>query len=589
MLPRAIGNAESSSMLGLLSHGAPSTSERWEIERALTFPWSWPGRDVLANVPELAAIESPAAPAPGETCLVSVTPDERVALWAVTPNAAAHARPLVDRASRDALAAMRIATTHLPLVATARPLRTATRWSVQLLAKVGVGIDRVLDGGSFGLGFVLAAASMLLDVAVPVDVCALAAIDDDARLVPVGGLAEKLWMLAAWAPAVRRVLVASPQAQRAVEIAKSAQLELSIVPVENVLDALTVVFPEARTEPDLPSADPTRVRATLDDVYRVAIEGTPAVIDWSAIARAAARLGEHDAVCREPHAREEARIAESIAWRHAGRAHVVVWPSDDFLHRYPRPVRLRVLAHVVQSVADAPRADVSRWVDEARAHLAPPNEEHTEDLELLGAIGRALASAGHDDDALSVLNRAVEGWFASWRSDGATHALCELLRLHGARPDPRAVGTTIERSVPPVLADPRTSDVARGFVHLAAGRALTSIGAHDDALSMLDAPLDWPQYPRHLQLSRLRWRANALTRAGRHEDGHRARRELALKGTGTAYPALSALDLALATRDDPRPALASLESVAGDELSRWHVPGLEAAELGRRVALGWRY
>ncbi|MCC7534977.1 MAG: hypothetical protein IT379_02120 [Deltaproteobacteria bacterium] len=588
-LPRAITSSEKSSLHGLLAAGRPSPSERFEMERALGFPWSWPGNDAVANVPDLAELDAPAPPRPGATCLVSVTPDERVALWALSPSQHEQSRPLVDRASRDALVAMRIATTHLPLVAATRPLRASVRWSVQLAAKVGLGVDRVLDGASFGLGFVLAAASLLLDVPVPVDVCALAAIDEDGRLIPVGGLAEKLWMLAAWAPAVRRVLVSTPQAPRAREIVDDASLDLRVVAVSSVSVALEVVFPDARTEPDLPPGDGAALRGALEDVYRAAVDGAPSMIDWATVARAAARLGEHAAIRSDPRAREEAHVAEALSWRHSGRRAVAVWPSAELLARSPRPVRLRLLAHVVSSLADTQSSDIDRFVDEARGHLAGAGEEHAEDLDLLAAMGRALAAVDRDVDALDVLRRAVDGWFAIWRPDGAAAALSEMLRIHGFRFDPRSVGETVERFVPGVLGHVRTTDVARATVHLAAGRALTSVGAHDDALVMLDAPLDWSQCPSDVQHSRLRWRANALTRAGRREDGHRARRELALRGSGSAFPALSALDLALSLRDDPLPALASLESVAADEIARWHAPGLTPVELARRVALRWRY
>ena len=116
-LPRAITSSEKSSLHGLLAAGRPSPSERFEMERALGFPWSWPGNEAVSNAPDLAELDAPAPPRPGATCLVSVTPDERVALrGGAHPLAGAHEErgSQVPLQPAEALGHPRLAEADLP-------------------------------------------------------------------------------------------------------------------------------------------------------------------------------------------------------------------------------------------------------------------------------------------------------------------------------------------------------------------------------------------------------------------------------------------------------------------------------------------
>lgn len=306
------------------------------------------------------------------------------------------------------------------------------------------------------------------------------------------------------------------------------------------------------------------------------------------------------------------RLARDITARHMGRDALIDWPSDAELAQLPPARRLEILAHVVQSAADADGETAIEYAERARTALAPPSHRTAADARLLGAIGRALASGGAPSAALDVLSDALAAWAALGQDGHASYALCELLRiatrhapetarraLVGARGDepsptrtsPRDDDPSPTRGSPPddptlgaaarILA--RTEEPARRFVWLAIGRAFAQLGAPSDAIAALEAgdPSAWELGPRHVRTARWHW----LARAHRARDDHgdedaAARAEQALEALGPSeHRWLTQIERA---RREGRVPLDELRGLLA-------LPerGAEANRLLQRLAAGW--
>jgi len=151
-------------------------------------PWCWSVHS--AGAPEMAVGIAPAVTLRGGT----------VALWALT------SENVPPSAHRAALGAEAMASWHAAVLALPRSLPVLWRDLRELaqqppvpvhlcshLAEPGIERrDRVVDGGSFGLAFLLQLASRVLSLPLPPDVIASVAIDELGRTSRVDGLYEKL-------------------------------------------------------------------------------------------------------------------------------------------------------------------------------------------------------------------------------------------------------------------------------------------------------------------------------------------------------------------------------------------------------------
>ena len=203
-------------------------------------PWCWSVH--AAGAPEMPVGIAPAVTLRGGT----------VALWALTSNVPANVPATLHRA---ALGAEATASWHAAVLALPRSLPVLWRDLRELaqhppvplhlcshLAEPGIERrDRVVDGGSFGLAFLLQLASRVLSLPLPPDLIASVAIDELGRTSRVDGLFEKLDGIATLAPRISRVLVAASQHD---EVRISAG-RLQLVPVRTAAQALEVVFGDA--------------------------------------------------------------------------------------------------------------------------------------------------------------------------------------------------------------------------------------------------------------------------------------------------------------------------------------------------------
>ncbi len=520
--------------------------------RRLRHPWCWPLDAELEAACLGAGFERPVAARVGET--VGVTLGPRV-LWRLSPHEGEADVSFVGEAAATAWRAPRVVLSALPVACRVERLRASSELRVASLVSERPR-PSAIDGGSLGLAKCLAHASLLLDTVLPTDVIGMAAVAADGGLHPVEGLSEKLEWVWEAGLGVSRALVAKTQPE--------AHPGLDLVRVRTLREALDVVWPalDAQLRARL-EASPTLAAEVALELRRLVVADRPGLVSWRVVLRTAEIVLSATA---DPLVREDAELARSVAARHEGRVAPLLKPFEHRRLAPQRPQRLRLLAQWVQSHADGEDDEAAvAAAREALTRVAEDGDRTDGDAVVLGAVGRALASAGHELEALSVLEQAVALWLALEREPDATYALCELIRVAGvlSRMDvlERALGW-IER----VRARPDTDPMSMLFVDTALVRAWVQVGRPERVLELGPATaVSQVLAPDHLRASRLRWEARALDALRRPMEADERRACL----ENGAYVALSRLDRALRDGLDPQPCLEALAATdAAPELSR---------------------
>lgn len=318
--------------------------------------------------------------------------------------------------------------------------------------QASVGIEErepLLDGSSFGLCFVLALASFLAECAVPVDIIASARVDERGVLRPVDAIELKIEGVVRLAPAVRRLLVAADQAAEA-ERASAGRLE--IVAVASAADALRLVFGDSLSDALVGARTDEAKRAELaDTLFRLALVGRGAVVDWSPIERAAA-LALQTWTAIDDDQRYRLVFARAVAARHARNEGELSMPTPEWLASQPAALRLGVIAHLVQQSADTGRPSALEAELFALAHvpayfenaLTPDLEDATipslkdalvPHLKLLGALARLWAATGRVRAALALQQQLAHAFVASYAEEEVSYPLTEWFRLAGILQD----------------------------------------------------------------------------------------------------------------------------------------------------------
>jgi hypothetical protein len=537
----------------------------------------------------------PRPPEPGEALLVSVGGPalDRGALWRLhrPSSASVNDRPFGPEARRSLELAQAIVSRDIPLLFDARARGEAGEWQAELVWDDAQARDWIVDGRSYGLAMLLAEASRLMGVASPADLVCSAEILSGSRLGPVEGLERKMLTVHGSALAVRRILVASEQRDEATQVVRSHSLALEIVGCHTVGDAMAQAFSDVRERVRRRWDDPAEAAAAASRLFFSALEGAP-LVDWRGVAAAA----EHLLSCLSADdrgSRSRAAFAQAVARRHAQEADAwpIPMPAPDELAVVPRPIRQRYLAHVVQSHNDGNSAEIETVLQRARRAVPALVDCHPEDLELLGAIGRALAALRRHGDARALLHDAVRGWVDIDRAAEASHSLCELVRVLGILRDRQALeGPALCRAIASFRADPSTTTVSHAYLRLALGRAFETLGDHARALRELAGDdADWDRAPRHVRAARLRWWARALTGAGDRDGAARERGRLSDFGEEVAQRLLADIDDAIETDADCTDLVERLARADPQGMRQLGLSGLSVAGRARVLVDEWPY
>jgi hypothetical protein len=337
-----------------------------------------------------------------------------------------------------------------------------------------------LRGRSFGLAQALAFASFVLRQPLRRQVAALATIEADGRVGPVGGLDVKLRGLRSWAGCVTTLLIAEDQ-----ELEDSQGFR--VIRVERLDQALSICLEVEVEEAVLEQLDAAERGDFANSLFRLTVRGSPHVVSWSLVERLAARLGTE---LDDPDLVWRARVAEFIAGRHAGRGRALPLGRLDSL---PKSLQLELVAHGVQAACDACSTDTEELLVRAR-ELVETQPGHAGTLKVLGALGRFHAAWHELDQAISYLARATDGWFELLSADQASRPLCEWLRVLGASGRAEELRGLLDGPFQRVWSHPDTSELSRSFLALAAGRALWDVGEVRRARRWLELEL-WTTRP----------------------------------------------------------------------------------------------
>jgi hypothetical protein len=362
--------------------------------------------------------------------------------------------------------------------------------------------ERVVDGGSFGLAFLLHLASRVLSLPCPPDILASVAIDELGRASRVDGLPQKLAGIAEMDPQITRVLVAAPQHE---EVGAAAAGRLQLVPVRTAAQALEIVFGEALgTRLAEAGSDDARRRELVDAFFRLALVGRGAAVDWSPVERGAAiALREWPMAFDD---RYRLQFAAGIAARHERNAGEVVLPGSAWLDSQPAPIRVAILTHLVQQCADTgtpPVADIEPFA--ARQLPADLGSAFVPQLKLAGAVARLWAVTGRAADALEMQQRVARAFVAIFEEGEVSFQLSEWFRLSGALEDADAFA-----AADALLARLDTigcmSAAGKPYVELSRARARVQLGTLDRAVAeRLDRLSSDLSVPAHVRWSAHRW------------------------------------------------------------------------------------
>jgi hypothetical protein len=359
-----------------------------------------------------------------------------------------------------------------------------------------------------------------------------------------------------------------------------------------VAEAVVVAFPNLWTDLLAHWSEPAKLTKVASDLHRLARDGSNRVLGWQGIADAAERVANQ--LPPESPAATDARFARLVALRHEGRD-ALLELDHAYLAGMRRPLRLRCLAHIVQSHADCAEV-LDPAIEQAVAAMLPPDsrDDSGDDLRLLGALGRMLAAFFRYREADVALRRAVRGWFELDRIPEASHALSELLRVVALAGPIASFAGAVREHADSFLQDPRVDAVSRCFVIYSLGRGQSLLGHHGEARRLLaDESCEWTLSPDHLRAVRLRWLTRVFRAEGaadRAEDCMRQLSQIVGRAPELEVVAvLAQLDRAQhgQNQNDSALALGTFQSCRPREYRRFAAAG--DGDIDVRVAREYRY
>lgn len=334
-----------------------------------------------------------------------------------------------------------------------------------------VTMPAALEGESFGLAFSLALASCALDVSVPPDLVALAAIDDHGNTLRVDGLRAKCAAVEDTLPAVRRVLVNPADAA----LVQSLLPTISVIPVGTIGEAISQAWPDFPKALALRAEDEFERARLIDSLCLLALAGRHSHWVWRPVATTAQLLLKLQV---SPIQERKLRLVDAIARRNDNDL-IQLTLQPEALLAFSEPARTATAAHLVQHAASGGYLEADAIALFERFSV-PDADAFPEQLKLLGAWGRFLHSRGRKVEALDVQKRAAAAWIERQRYDEVSYPLDQWMRIAAELRDltsfSEAVACFERHDRLNVL-----STVGLGYVLTALEEAYEKLGRADDA------------------------------------------------------------------------------------------------------------
>lgn len=540
-------------------------------------PWLWPTAGSLAfdTACRIAGRDAP-PDAAGRVPAVTVRASTAT-LWYLDLHAGAGSADLGAVARRSWEQARAALPRSLPvLLSSLRPYQrppSAVRLGWHLDATGWARPETVIEGPSLGLAFFLHLAALVSRVPVVPDAVASATIDDAGRLGPVNGLRLKIAAVVNLAPRIRRFIVCADQAAEAREWVAG---RLEVLAFASAAEAAEALYNDALVSRLVDCSAGERQHIT-DTLLRLVLSER-GLTSWSPVHNAARRALDTwtDLDRLQRHA---LAFVAAVSARHQDNSGRIELPPADWLARLPRPMRLHVVAHVVQHSADTGTPAPEQALALGRAALtSDPREAFAPELRVHGAMGRLLASTGHPEQALPLQEELALVHFDGLGYDEVSRPLCEWLRLAAALGDRPSFDRALAlREKLKAVGAASPGDDAFLALAEARGAILLATPEAPHARRVLARLARSHAIPDHVRRSAARWRLLAARQTdARASELDQARADFeeacpaqAATLDGHVFRALACLDEALEGGD------AAAAQAAVDDL-RAHSPGLVA-------------
>ena len=368
-------------------------------------------------------------------------------------------------------------------------------------------LSPLIDGPSFGLGFILALASRLMGQPVPGNLIASAKVGPNGELGEVDGIEWKLKAIDAWAPGVSEVLVSDDQLDVWKQEVKRLGLCLKIKGFSRASTALDAVFGE-QVRDRVAKMETAEQGAFVNRMFLLTV-GIDDFVDWFPVDEATSWALKCWGAEMAPFDRYRLSFANAVAARHENRRVDLAMPPKGFLDQGKlAPTAAKVIAHLVQHSAEVgspPVADVSplawAWLKQ--------HEDQLEAHRIMGALGRKLSYDGVFSEALDMQMEAAEFFADNGAWADVSFQLSEWYRLAGCFPTDR--GHEVFGQADAFARKHEISANSGGeppFVTLGRARSQVQLGiANDDTAAVLTALAANPEARAHLRYSSLRWLA----------------------------------------------------------------------------------
>jgi hypothetical protein len=304
-------------------------------------------------------------------------------------------------------------------------------------------------------------------------------------------------------------------------------------------------------------------------LFRLTMLPQRPLVSWTRVKEAVSVLRRNNHVPAGANWRLD--FVEAVAARHGSQvsAGPPLPPLPDS-QVMPLVLRERYQAHRVQQLLDTGEPDHG-LIETLVAELRAPWECSVTQLELSGALGRALARRREYARAEKLLQGVVETWLELGMPMDAGRPLTEWIRTLGIQGKSLEVAAPIaEHLLAEFEAAERWFDV--GMTCLAMGRAWTQLGRPSDAEYWWKS-CSWQDVPAWVNASRRRWQAR-----GRDAQEAQAVLDAAVKEFGEVREAqdlvaLCRLDLAMRKGRDGREELDEFLKTDGLNETRWLLDG----------------